>query len=215
MDIEWAERVSTGNAERASQLLPHAIDECNINAVKMLIKNKADVNLPDRFGDTPLHIAVKTRMQDMVKLLLDAGANVNATNNVNRTPLLKIVQYGHLECIQSLLEAGADTEIADRINNLTPLSLAVYFGCSEFLKILLQAGANINCNFIYEPQMLHGGDNEDSILMRQLLKMMSKTDCWHCCRPITVHTNAYIIDFVLSLDKINITKMLISTTKLL
>jgi ankyrin repeat protein len=51
-----------------------------------LLKNKADVNLAFKNGNTPLHFAVASGNLKIVKLLVEKGANKNAKNNKGQTP---------------------------------------------------------------------------------------------------------------------------------
>jgi ankyrin repeat protein len=45
----------------------------------MLIANEqCDINIPNKYGDTPLHFAVLSGSLDSVITLLNAGADVNA-----------------------------------------------------------------------------------------------------------------------------------------
>lgn len=53
----------------------------NLDLVKELIKNKANVNLKNEDGNTPLHIACARHDVEMIKTLLDAGADPTVTNN--------------------------------------------------------------------------------------------------------------------------------------
>ena len=48
------------------------------DAVALLIEKGADVNVADRHGNTPLHLAAKGGFLGIAKQLVKAGANVNA-----------------------------------------------------------------------------------------------------------------------------------------
>jgi len=45
----------------------------HIDVAKFLIENKADVNKPDIYGRTPLHVAAADNYSDMCELLIDSG----------------------------------------------------------------------------------------------------------------------------------------------
>lgn len=49
----------------------------NIDVAKALIAQKADLNIADINGQTPLHYALSLRKWDLVKLYIDSGANVS------------------------------------------------------------------------------------------------------------------------------------------
>jgi len=61
----------------------------NEEVVKHLLTLGANLNITNRFGETPLHIALRPRRPNykIVKLLLDAGANVESSADSGRTPL--------------------------------------------------------------------------------------------------------------------------------
>jgi hypothetical protein len=55
--------------------------------VALLTYSNADINLPDREGNTPLHIAVKTDNLECAEVLLAFRADPNALNRNGATPL--------------------------------------------------------------------------------------------------------------------------------
>ena len=55
--------------------------------VELLLKNKADVNVTDAYGSTPLIQAVSKRNPEVVKLLVEHGADVNAMTQQGDSPL--------------------------------------------------------------------------------------------------------------------------------
>ncbi|CAJ1374900.1 unnamed protein product [Effrenium voratum] len=57
-------------------------------------------------GDTPLSIAARRGMLDVVDLLLEAGADVNRDRS-RGSPLMEAAGEGHLEVVQKLLEVRA------------------------------------------------------------------------------------------------------------
>lgn len=57
--------------------------------VKLLLKHKANVNFQDRFGATPLLLALEQHIVDVIPMLLDAGANMDITNGEGSSPRSK------------------------------------------------------------------------------------------------------------------------------
>lgn len=69
----------------------YAAQEGCYEMAKILIEHNADIEVKDRFGNTPLSNAVYCHSQvhngQLIKLLVDAGADVNAENNYGVSPL--------------------------------------------------------------------------------------------------------------------------------
>lgn len=58
----------------------------NSNVLRLLIDKGAPVNEADRYGDTPLHTAMKGHNREAISILIDAGADYTARNNEGRRP---------------------------------------------------------------------------------------------------------------------------------
>jgi hypothetical protein len=54
--------------------------------IKVLLKHKANVDLQDRFGASPLLIAIQEDALDVIPVLLDAGANLDVTDGEGSSP---------------------------------------------------------------------------------------------------------------------------------
>jgi len=83
-------------------------DDCTI--IEALVRAGADVDLKNREGDAPLHIAVRVGSVDNVRLLLDNHANVNIRNDSNQTPLAMLAGSDRRDDAISalLLDRGAE-----------------------------------------------------------------------------------------------------------
>jgi ankyrin repeat protein len=124
-------------------------------AIRLLLKQKADVNAPAPDGATALHWAAHWDDLESVDLLLKAGANVNVKNEYEVTPLSLAVENGSLPMVQRLLKSGANTNVAMATGE-TPLMTAVRVGNPALVKALLVAGANVNAQ---------GGGRDQTALM--------------------------------------------------
>jgi len=99
------------------QLIEAVSNSRDINIIKELILNGADVNyVPRSPGKTPLLIASMYGLMDVCKLLLDHGANVNYQTSQRNYPYRQrhtalIVSISvHIDIMKLLLEYGADAE---------------------------------------------------------------------------------------------------------
>jgi len=54
--------------------------------VKVLLKHKANINLQDRFGSSPLLIAIREHIPEVIPVLLDAGADLDTTDGEGSSP---------------------------------------------------------------------------------------------------------------------------------
>ena len=113
-------------------------------AVRSLLKQKADVNAAHGDGATALHWAAYNDDLEMVKMLLAAGANVKATTREGAiTPLFMACTNGDAAMIEALLKAGADAKSV-KANGTTALMTASASGSADAAKVLIENGAEVN-----------------------------------------------------------------------
>ena len=81
-----------------------AVQECDFEAAKLLVKKGVDVNAKDEMGRTPLITAIEEDWAGThwVELLLENGADVNQADEDGDSPL-DIAKYGSREDIASVL----------------------------------------------------------------------------------------------------------------
>jgi ankyrin repeat protein len=127
-------------------VLTYVIDPVNHNEiVKILLDAKADVNLPNINGITPLMKAVENENEEIVSMLLLKNADVNATNYGGRTPLMYASHASNQENIKKLISAGANIDAQDDEGKtaLMYASGANYtLSNPDIRKLLLELGAN-------------------------------------------------------------------------
>lgn len=87
--------------------LHRAIDNGNLEIVKLMIKKNTNLNHADSSGWTPLHIAAMHNDLEMVKILVHKGANMNAKDFCYNTPLAFARQNNAKEVSQFLRKIGA------------------------------------------------------------------------------------------------------------
>ena len=123
--------------------LVEAVKNGDQTAVRRLIGEKTDPNVPATDGSTALHWAVHRDAADLVDTLLTAGANANAASRYGVTPLSLAGTNGNLTIVKRLLAAGADPNAA-LPNGETVLMTAARTGRPDVLQALLAKGANPN-----------------------------------------------------------------------
>jgi serine/threonine-protein phosphatase 6 regulatory ankyrin repeat subunit B len=123
--------------------------------VKKLLAAKADVNIPNEVGTTPLLLAVAIEDFVLVKTLLDAKADVNASAKNGDTPLYQACTRGNIMILQQLLAANANVNTINKDTEYSPLMAAANAGYTEVVKILLEAKAEVNSSGIEGYSALH------------------------------------------------------------
>jgi len=83
-------------------MLITAVNNSNIDIVKALISNKANVNWKDGFQTTALMYAAAKGNKEMVILLLDNGADINANDGKDNTVFSAAQESKNTELIKYL-----------------------------------------------------------------------------------------------------------------
>ena len=78
----------------------------NIETVKLLVENGANVKIKNKDLSVPMVKAVRTT-PEIVKCLIDKGADIKSKNTFGETPLSYAIEAGNAEIIKILKEAGA------------------------------------------------------------------------------------------------------------
>ena len=131
--------------------------------VKALLENGADVEAANADGQTALMLATRNGVVEVVELLLEYGADVNVVESWRgQTPLMWAAANNHPEVTRLLLDHGADYSVrafafdwGSQITSepraqyrptggLTALLYASRTGCTDCVKAILDAGADIN-----------------------------------------------------------------------
>src|SRR6185436_2802648 len=96
----------------AGSPLIDAVKKQDAQAVRALLKQKANINATEADGFTALHWAAQRDNTQLVELLLAAGASAKASTRYNITPLYLAAVNGNAPMIERLLAAGADPNSA-------------------------------------------------------------------------------------------------------
>ncbi len=124
--------------------LIEAITDQNKTEVDRCIASGVNVNAEDRFGRSPLSVAIATDVVWFVSRVLKAGADPNSRDRIGTSPLSGAVRSGRQpKILRALLRAGAGAR-AFRRKFVGPLLEACLQGQVENAKLLLDAGADIS-----------------------------------------------------------------------
>jgi len=128
--------------------LSYAIQQNSPGLVQFLLESgHVDMNLPDRFNQTPLMQACKGRNTEILKLLIAYGANLNIQDNNGKTSLIYLCgnkrYYQDADITEYIIENGADPLIKDNTGQ-TPLIWASKSKKIKVIETLIKKGAAIN-----------------------------------------------------------------------
>lgn len=126
----------------------------------MLLERGADVNKTSpKTNETALHKSVAMDYVGMTRLLVEAGAETSIKMKANLyTPLCVAVEKKNKNCMQYLLNLpNVEIDVVTR-DRRTPLGIAAQFDNVEIMKLLIQAGADIN----YLDSLEHDGESNSS-----------------------------------------------------
>lgn len=134
--------ITIPNANNKSSL--KAVIANNMDKVKSLIENGADINTKTLYGNyTPLLLAARMNNSKMSKLLIDAGCEVNVNNFKNDTALRIATAHDNIVLVKMLIDAKACVNVKDWDGG-TAFMVAANHGNIEIAKMLVDAGADVH-----------------------------------------------------------------------
>jgi ankyrin repeat protein len=113
-----------------NEALLEGCESRDFNKVRLAINFGADVDVKNKWGDTPLHLAKNV---EIAKLLIEKGADVNAKDNGGETPLHLASYNDSIELATLLLDRGADVGAKDD-DGETPLDTAYSYEMKDLFK---------------------------------------------------------------------------------
>ncbi|XP_020351659.1 ankyrin repeat and SOCS box protein 5 isoform X1 [Oncorhynchus tshawytscha] len=128
----WADRSPLHEAACQGRLL----------ALRTLLSQGYNANIPTIDHVTPLHEACLSDHASCAKALIAAGANVNATTIDGVTPLFNACSAGSATCTEVLLENGAKPQ--SEMCQPSPIHEASSKGRSACLEALITWGADVD-----------------------------------------------------------------------
>lgn len=112
------------------------------NVVTSLLSRGAFASPRDDEGNTPLHVAVSNRDEELTRLLIECDAMLDAKDKTGATPLHHAAR-GDKRMAELLVAAGASVNVVSNDGD-TPLHEAAFRGQRETVQLLLAHGADAN-----------------------------------------------------------------------
>ena len=131
--------------------LSQFVEQDNVEYIKIILNNGADVNSITPLGISPVQAAAARGHSEVLKFLIDSGGKVDVRDDLGTVPLyeaiignrLSLADFGtpgpRLTNIQVLINAGANVNAV--CHDETLLKLAVRLGNEKVIKMLKDAGA--------------------------------------------------------------------------
>jgi len=124
--------------------LIYSVMNGHTKCVEIFLANGVEVEA-SRDGDSiPLSLACHFGHDDIALLLIDRGADLLASNADGLEPLHIACREGHAQLTRTLAARGARLDQEDKYMCWTPLFYAASEGHVECVKVLLEAGCNVN-----------------------------------------------------------------------
>jgi quinoprotein dehydrogenase-associated probable ABC transporter substrate-binding protein len=192
----WLDEGAELNVEFANAVLSNDVDRANY-----LIGRGAEINKPDKQGNTALGVASRFGCIEMMQLLVAAGAKVDAPDRDGWTALLRAVTSNQVKSIKFLLEHGADREDAAP-GGYTPLAIALEEQNFDAAKVLIDAEVRIDepiGNYKLTPLMIVASELAAGSRSARLLQTLGPIDIARELLARGANVNAANIDKVTTL----------------
>ena len=121
-----------------------AVRSNDLTLVDRLIKAGAKATAENRYGVTPIFLACQNASGPVVERLIAAGVSANATGPEGETALHTCAHSGNVDAAKALLAHGASVNAGDSWRGQTPLMWAAAQKHPQMIKVLLEAGADVN-----------------------------------------------------------------------
>jgi len=121
-----------------------AIQEKNLDKVKELIANGADVNAKDKSGNPVWTYAIRTENKEIMQALIDANVDLEAQNKDGKTALMAAIFNSHNDMAKFLIEKGADVNARSTHKSTKDMTPLFFAKDKEIVEALIKAGADVN-----------------------------------------------------------------------
>uniref|UniRef100_A0A336MCK7 CSON015215 protein n=1 Tax=Culicoides sonorensis TaxID=179676 RepID=A0A336MCK7_CULSO len=140
----------------------------NLNALKVISRQKNDINSKNDENETPLHLACFKANMSAVQFLLENHGDLDAQDNRGWSCVHRAAQSGNIKVLEYLLENGANLNAKDKIGR-TVLHEAAMAGQINMIKFLVSKNIDLESRAINGRTVLHAAAFAGDIEMVQYL----------------------------------------------
>ncbi|KAL4952102.1 ankyrin repeat-containing domain protein [Aspergillus filifer] len=208
--------------------LIEAVNQRDMDSMRILLQYRADPNAPDGVGKTPLLVAVEQSFEDEALMLLRFGADANYHSTKYDSPLLIAITNKNTALTQSLLANGGNpnqetrnetTLLIEAIRSRTPLHLVTLLlssGCDTNRKD--NTGATALCSAVQSNQpetvstlLDHGANPNLPGPEHALWSAVYRPDCLHIllARGADIHKTPGLMERATSVNRIDAIRVLL------
>ncbi len=144
MELLVAHGADPAHADSNGSVLQAAAERGSLEAIDFLVERGVDIDHANRWGITPLMMALMRDQTEAALALIGHGANPDAVTNQGSTTLIRAVESGSPAVVERLVAAGATVDAAVPSDGRTALLTAVTLGYRDIVSALLAAGADPN-----------------------------------------------------------------------
>ncbi|XP_041134296.1 caskin-1-like [Polyodon spathula] len=137
--------------QKGMRPLHYAAWQGKVEPMKMLLKSGSSVNSQSDEGQIPLHLAAQHGHYGVSEMLLQHQSNPCIVDNAGKTPLDLACEFGRVGVVQLLLSSSMSAALLEPKpgettdpNSTSPLHQAAKNGHIDIIRLLLQAGIDIN-----------------------------------------------------------------------
>src|SRR5262245_36957089 len=116
----------------------------SLDEIRTLLMDKADPNLPDKAGRTPLHVAAFESRYDALPLLVAGGSNINALENDRYDVITIAAVKDDARMVKLAIELGGNPAAITSRYDGTALIAAAHLGHDTVVQALIEAGAPLD-----------------------------------------------------------------------
>ncbi|CAH1802310.1 unnamed protein product [Owenia fusiformis] len=152
-------------------LLMFSLNDQNVEVIKFLLKNGANIDSKTNIGITPLMWAVKRKAYSCVDLLIKSGADLDSQDTSGRTALMwSLKALNDKNRIKTFFENNAAIDKVDN-DNKTMLMYVAETPYSEFINIIVSKDVDVNATDKEgNTALMYAGRAKQVACFRELLK---------------------------------------------